>query len=119
MQYELRTMDGAKITVNQKERDAIVDSIKKKAPCIELSRTGDVITIASISGVYSKESIKKEQTTGRLHDGTKVIKQYGQWVDANNSSLFLDHKYYPELASDSVMDEQQWESKQDKKLLDK
>lgn len=32
-----------------------------------------------------------------LHDGTKAIKKFGTWVDANNPSIKIDLTYYTEL----------------------
>jgi hypothetical protein len=55
-------------------------------------------------------------TSGRLHDGTKVIKKFGQWVDAQNPELRFDLVYYPELAKeDGVLTEEEFENRQ--KLL--
>jgi len=54
---------------------------------------------------------KKEITQGRLHDGTRVIKQFNQWVDANDPSVKLDYEHYPELANDTVLSEEEFNSK--------
>ena len=51
---------------------------------------------------------KKEITEGRLHDGTRVIKRFGQWVDAENPDVRLDRGYYPEIANDTVMSEEEF-----------
>ena len=32
-----------------------------------------------------------------LHDGTKAIQKFGQWVDAQNTTVVLSLAYYPEL----------------------
>lgn len=42
-------------------------------------------------------------TEGYLHDGTKVIKKFGIWVDAKDSNIKLDYNYYPELVRDEVL----------------
>ncbi len=57
-----------------------------------------------------------EQIDGRLHDGTKVIKLNGQWRDAGDPSLRLDTAYYPEIASDTVMGEEEWQYQKNKLL---
>lgn len=51
---------------------------------------------------YKKEEKEKEMTEGVLHDGTKVVKKYGRWVDKNNPNVKLDEHHYPELANDNV-----------------
>lgn len=55
---------------------------------------------------------KKQLTQGRLHDGTRVIRQFDRWVDANDPSLQLDYSYYPELAADTVMSEEEFNDRQ-------
>jgi len=59
---------------------------------------------------------KKEITEGRLHDGTRVIKQFDQWVDKHNPGVKLDYGYYPELATDEVLSEEEYKGKQNLKL---
>ena len=51
---------------------------------------------------------KKEITEGRLHDGTRVIKRFGEWVDKHNPDVKLDYSYYPELANDTVQSEEEY-----------
>lgn len=53
-----------------------------------------------------------EQNTGRLHDGTKVIKRFGEWKDALDPTLKLDTRYYPEIVNDRVLSDDEWEKKQ-------
>lgn len=52
---------------------------------------------------------KTKLTAGRLHDGTRVVKKFGQWVDADNSRLELNTGYYPELTKDQIASEEEWE----------
>lgn len=51
----------------------------------------------------------KEITEGRLHDGTRVIKKFGQWVDKLNPDVQLDARYYPEIARDEVLSEEMYQ----------
>src|SRR5574343_223248 len=46
-----------------------------------------------------------KQDEGYLHDGTKVVKKFGIWVDASNPDCKLDYNYYPELSKDEVLSE--------------
>jgi hypothetical protein len=52
-----------------------------------------------------------DKSRGRLHDGTIVIKKFGQWVDAKNDKVILDPSYYPEITKDEVMSEEEWSQK--------
>lgn len=56
--------------------------------------------------------VRKELEEGRLHDGTKVIKRFGQWVDAQDHTITLDASYYPEIANDNVLSEEKWQGMQ-------
>lgn len=108
---ELRTMDGAKLEVTEEERVHILNAVTEKRKFVNLSRTGNTIFLASISGIYAKSG--KQLTEGRLHDGTRVIKKFGRWVDANNPNVSLDAGYYPEIARDEVMSEAEFVSQQE------
>ena len=57
--------------------------------------------------------------SGRLHDGTKVIKRFGKWTLADDPNVKLDITYYPELLKDEIMTESEWSEKQKTKLLNK
>jgi hypothetical protein len=61
---------------------------------------------------------KKELQAGRLHDGTRVRKHFGQWVDDGNLvaddrgnyvPVRIDPHYYPEVARDCVISEVEFE----------
>lgn len=64
-----------------------------------------------------KKLKKSKMTTGRLHDGQKVIKKFGQWISASNSEVKIDPHYYPEIAKDDILTEEEWEEKQKIKKL--
>jgi hypothetical protein len=56
-------------------------------------------------------------TSGRLNDGTKVFKNFGQWKDLRNPEAVLDPHYYPEVANDSVMSEEEYFYREKNRLL--
>jgi len=58
-----------------------------------------------------KKGLKAKMTSGRLHDGQKVIKKFGQWVSLNNPETRIDPKYYPEIAKDDILTEDEWQEK--------
>lgn len=47
--------------------------------------------------------VKKDE--GYLHDGTFVVKKFGQWIMPDQPEIKLDYNYYPELAKDEVYPE--------------
>lgn len=52
-----------------------------------------------------------DRERGRLHDGTRVIKKFGEWVNALNPEAKINPAYYPEIARDEVMSEEEYLSK--------
>ena len=55
--------------------------------------------------IENKRATMKE---GYLHDGTKVIKKFGTWVMPQNDKIKLDPHYYPEIARDQILTEEEW-----------
>ena len=70
-----------------------------------------------MSGIFPVELVE-EQTTGRLHDGTQVMRMYGRWVDAENPDIKLSYSHYPELASGEILTERQYQEKRTLMLKD-
>lgn len=59
----------------------------------------------------------KDQTTGRLHDGSRVKKVNGQWVDFYDANIHIDPAYYPEISKDEVMSEEEWQNRNLKQII--
>jgi hypothetical protein len=108
---ELEMIGGRIVNITEEERNAILQQRDNGGGYVHISRTNDTIFLSSISGIYET---RKEQKEGRLHDGTRVIKQFGRWVDATNPAIALDSSYYPEILKDEVMTVEQYN---EKKLL--
>jgi len=111
----LKTMDKATIYVKEETAKEIAKSIQDGNKIIVVD--GNFINVSSISGIYKQEALKIETLEGRLHDGVKVVKKFGKWIDPYNPDITFDLRYYPELAKDEVMTEEEWQEKETKKLL--
>ena len=80
-----------------------ISSIQAKG-LVLIPSLGGYINFSSVESVVSEDKIDKSNlSVGWLHDGTKVIKKYGNWVDAKNPEVNLDYSYYPELSKDEVL----------------
>jgi len=97
--YEVIYDAGTKIPMTKEEVQKFLLELQKQ-DVIEFK--GQFLT------KFFRVIAKKEITQGRLHDGTKVIKQFNQWVDASNPEIKLDYSYYPELANDTVKSEEEY-----------
>ena len=113
MNYKIVMMSGETYLVNKSEYIAIMKADKG----IFVPRINVFINKSSISTAYPEGMVvvdRKEMTTGVLHDGTRVKRHFGQWVDADNtavddkgnySPVRISTEYYPEVAKDCVMTE--------------
>ncbi len=103
--YEVVYDAGTKIEMTQEQVRSFLMELKTK-DVVEFQ--GQFLT------KFFKVIAKKKHEVGRLHDGTKVIKQFGEWKDAFDPSLKLDRGYYPELVDDTVLTEEEY---QERKLI--
>lgn len=105
MLYEVVYDAGTKIQMTKEQVQNFLMELQKK-DVVEFD--GEFLT------KFFKVIAKKKHEVGRLHDGTKVIKQFGEWKDAQDPTLKLDRSYYPELVDDTVLTEEEY---QERKLL--
>lgn len=103
MTYEIDYGSGRKIAMTQEEVNRFLSELQNGKELVEFK--GNILT------KFFRVISKKEQSNGRLHDGTKVIRLNGRWVDEVDPSLKLDQTYYPEIANDMVMAEEEWAQK--------
>lgn len=100
--YEVVYDSKTRITMTQDEVQRFILALKKDE-LVEFK--GEWLT------KFFKVIVKKENNKGILHDGTPVIRnQWGQWVDKYDSTLELSKAYYPEILSDTVMSEEEYNS---------
>ena len=111
-------MDGNHYTITDDEyQKAIIgDGLLVFRSC------GITINKSRIESIYPESMAdqvedKKLQQTGRLHDGTLVKRHFGEWVDAysaitdddgKSQPVRLDRNYYPEVAMDAVMTDNEY-----------
>ena len=105
----LKTMGGALIPLTEIEAKTVRQSIANGDKYLPIK--GNFINVSCIEGIFTDQSMPI--TEGRLHDGTKVVKKFGRWVDKNNPNLRLSARHYPEIALDTVMSEAEWQGKQE------
>ena len=97
-------------TITEKEAQELMTSEKKGL--IGINSLKGVINMSFVSSIIPEDKVDRSKiTSGRLHDGTKVIKRFGEWTDANNPAVQLDYGHYPELAEDTVMSEEEYQNK--------
>lgn len=93
MEYLIKTVDGAEIPINEKQFKDIVAEEESGSSRIYIK--GAWLRLNTFN-IYQADQIPI--TEGYLSDGTKVIKKFGEWVDALNPDVRLDPRYYPEIA---------------------
>ena len=101
MNYQIKTSSGDKYVIEEQEAKNLAGGETKGLVFIPSLK--GFINLSFVVSVVPEDKVDKTNIKeGYLHDGTRVIKKFGQWVDANNPNVHLDPSYYPELASDEI-----------------
>lgn len=108
MRYIIKTMSKTEVFITEEEYQKIISS--KASGLIFIESLKGTINLNSVEFILPENLVKKDLNQGRLHDGTRIIKKFGGWVDANNPGVQLDYSYYPELGTDEVMSEEEYNS---------
>ena len=72
------------------------------------------VNMSSVEQVMTKLDYQIEQADhnrGILHDGSRVVKRFGLWLEANDPNTAIDPKYYPEILQDKVPTIAEYEQK--------
>lgn len=118
MKYRIKMMSKDEIFITQEEYQKILTSKAKGLVFIESLK--GTVNLSSVETILPEELVpKKESSFGRLHDGTQVLKRFGRWEDAFRPKAHLDTSYYPEIATDTVMSEEEYQEKKTKGVLDR
>lgn len=101
--FTIILINGREYDVTESEKNSFLG----KTGFVFVERLDLTINTASISTIEPKGLGKKidrnKQMEGRLHDGSRVVKQFGQWKDATNPDVHINPTYYPEIAGDFVV----------------
>ncbi len=112
--YIVKLINGDSTRITEEEYQKLAG----KTGLVFVPSTGETINLASVSHILPEDSddSRERQKRGVLHDGTRVIKQFGEWVDADSPTderglriVRLDPKYYPETARDCVPTPEEFE----------
>lgn len=113
-------MSGDKIKITEGEYKQLLAS---EGGLIAFPSCGVTVNTSRIEAVYPESQAddieeRKNQSTGVLHDGTRVKRHFGVWVDADSQTVDdkgnyvpvrIDANYYPEVAMDAVFTEQEYQ----------
>lgn len=109
--YQITMSTGEKYNITDEEAVKIAGLDEMKG-LVLIKSIKSYINLSFVVSIVEESKIDRSKMThGVLHDGTRVIKKFGQWVDANNPDVNLDYSYYPEIANDTVMSEEEYTSK--------
>lgn len=109
MNFIVKMMDDSKVEITEEE----FLKLKEKEGLVWIPSIKQAINTKSISQILLKDDYERginreDQREGMLHDGTKVIKYFGQWCiageidDTGKPTKIIDPQYYPEVAKDCV-----------------
>lgn len=116
--YHVKMMSGDILKIPVREFEQLGNA---KGMVSFPSLDGGMINLNSVETILPEKIAlglqKKKQTAGRLHDGTKVIKKFGEWISLYSPDAKLDPSFYPEIAKDEVMSEEEWENQNEPAAL--
>lgn len=115
MSIIINMINGDRHVLSDAEYAALIENGE-----VASSRNGAFINRKSVADAYPEEEAseiegKQKQIHGVLHDGTRVIKQFGEWFDADSvnerglRTVRLDPAYYPEATRDCVPTPEEFE----------
>lgn len=96
-EYTIITIDKVEIPITRKQRDGIMQAREKGQ---NMMMVKDCWINTNTDRIYPIDLVP--MTEGYLHDGTKVVLQFGEWKDINNPHLKLDPRHYPEIAKGEI-----------------
>lgn len=107
MTYTVNFMDKTSIEITESEFAALMES---QNPLVHFPRLNRGVNKLTISTYGKTDAVDRgQQKVGVLHDGTTVVRQFGQWYDAAGGrdehgrlTVTLDPQFYPEVAADCV-----------------
>lgn len=107
MKYQLKLSGGETYIITEKEAQELLLGDKKGL--VGINSLQGSVNMSFVTSIIPENKIdRSKMTRGVLHDGTVVVKRFGEWSDANNPDVFLDRTYYPEIAKDTVMTEEEY-----------
>jgi hypothetical protein len=123
MNYVVSMMGGSTYRINEAE----YRNLAGKSGLVHVPSLDMVINLSSVVKIESEERYaqsevnridRTKQNEGLLHDGTRMIKQFGQWFLADgerdeNGRLVskADPDYYPEIRSGVLPTYEEYETK--------
>src|SRR3990167_9905185 len=118
MNFIVKMMDDSVVELT--EEDFL--KLKGREGIIWIPSINQAINLSSVMQILPKEDYERgvdrqDQREGMLHDGTKVIKHFGQWCiageidDIGKPTKIINPRYYPEIAKDCVPTSQEYYEK--------
>lgn len=107
--YILKTYDRLKLELTDEEAGKVLSVINAGQQKNVLVQ-GNYFAIAGIASLTKQEDFDEEDhKIGVLHDGTRVVKQFGEWFcmtgerdEAGHYAVRPDSHFYPEIMMDCV-----------------
>lgn len=114
--YIVKLMSGESFEITDSE----FNNMAKASGSVLIPSLKIWINMASVSTMYPTElqEEKQDHKYGVLHDGTRVVRQFGQWFcleggvnEEGHSEIRPDVTYYPEVAMDCVPSPKDYEER--------
>lgn len=116
--YVIRFIDGSKLHITEEEYQKLAG----KTGLVFFPDSKQTINLSSVSRIYpmteeARSTDRSKQTQGILHDGSVVVKQFGQWFlldgekdEKGNLETRPDPEFYPEIRYNCIPTPQEYEN---------
>lgn len=122
----LKMMNGDSHKITDQE----FEGLNTAGQMVHFKSCNVLINKSRIENIYPENTTdnliaRKQQQTGVLHDGSRVKRYFGEWVDEDNTAVDdngkytpvkIDKNYYPEIAYDTVATEEEYKKIKEEKL---
>jgi hypothetical protein len=93
--------------------DEDVAAITKATGLVLIRSCGEIINTSSISHIVpddrAAEIGRSKMTKGRLHDGTQLVRKFGQWYFSDKPDVMASPANYKQIANDTVWTESEYQ----------
>ena len=98
--HKITTFDDNAIYVSDEHATMVLEAMRKGMKYVQLE--GSTLAVSNIASILEENRLKNTTNYGRLHDGSRVRRVFGEWRDIYDTEVRIDPKYYPEVAEDCV-----------------
>lgn len=100
--HKITTFDDQTLYVSDEQAEAVIAAMRAGNKYVTIDGVITGLAISGIASILEETRVRNMTDLGRLHDGSRVRRVFGEWRDMYNADVRIDPAYYPEVAEDCV-----------------